>query len=309
MAHYYSDGSRKNVVSHLRQLAVFCVTFKRSFLPVARDTLLGFIELLSRSCRFSHVQHVLQSIKFVHQFTNNVYPGDSFEFKVLLGGLKRKLAKPTRQVLPITPEMLIVMYQFVNIESAYELAHWTSFIFALRLLYRKSSIAPESLQKFNCNTGLSREKIACVENAILVYQNFSKTNQFMSSTRVVPLVSSSIRALDPVFHMRKLLLENPVEKTCPAFSFLENGQIKCVTHRSFTHFLKQMLRRIGVEPDKWSGHSFRRGGASFLYRLGVDPLTIQACGDWSSDTFLRYLELNFDRLWSAQHLMASFTCT
>ena len=44
----------------------------------------------------------------------------------------------------------------------------------------------------------------------------------------------------------------------------------------------------------------------FLYRLGFDPLTIQAVGDWSSDTFLRYLEVNFDRLWAAQAAMGSF---
>ena len=69
-----------------------------------------------------------------------------------------------------------------------------------------------------------------------------------------------------------------------------------------------MLVKVGLNPDDWSGHSFRRGGASLLYRLGIDPLTIQACGDWSTDTFLRYLEVNFDRLWSAQNTMASFTC-
>ena len=71
--------------------------------------------------------------------------------------------------------------------------------------------------------------------------------------------------------------------------------------------LKALLNAIGLDPEKWSGHSFRRGGASLLFRLGVDPLTIQACGDWSSDTFLRYLEVNFHRLWSAQEAMASFS--
>ena len=130
----------------------------------------------------------------------------------------------------------------------------------------------------------------------------------MSSTRVVPLVPSSIQALDPVFHYSKLLEISPVPATCPAFSFLDAGALKCVTHKSFSDFLKLMLGKIGLDPSNWSGHSFRRGGASLLYRMGIDPITIQACGDWSSDTFLRYLEVNFDRLWSAQHMMSSFTC-
>ena len=247
-------------------------------------------------------------MKFLHQFSGHIYNGDSFEFKVLLRGLRRKLAKPARQVLPITPEMLILMYQHINISCPSDLAHWTAFIFALRLLYRKSSIAPETLKKFNPLTGLSREKAVVAHDTVLVFQNFSKTNQFMATTRTTPLAPGKIIALDPVFHYKKLVDENNVPPNYPAFSYIDEHSIKCVTRKSFTNFLKVNLRKIGVNPDFWSGHSFRRGGATLLYRLGIDPLTIQACGDWASDTYLRYLEVNIDRLWAAQVAMASFTC-
>ena len=309
MGQYFAKRSRDNVLSHLRQLSIFCVAFHESFLPVSRDALLGFIELMSRTCGFDHIQHIISSIKFLHEFTGHHYPGDSFEFKVLLRGLKRKLAKSPKQALPITPEMLILMYQHVDITKPSELAHWTAFLFAIRLLYRKSSIAPESLRSFDAKTGLSREKAVFNNGVVLVYQNHSKTNQFMSSTRITPIVPGTIVALDPVFHYKKLVSENVVQRTCLAFSYLVNGAVMCVTHKSFTKYLKYLLVKIGLNPDNWSGHSFRRGGASLLYRLGIDPLTIQACGDWSSDTFLRYLEVNIDRLWSAQLAMASFSCT
>ena len=309
MSQYFAKKSRLNVLSHLKQLSIFCVAFNESFLPVARDTLLGFIELMSRSCGFDHLQHVTSSIRFLHNFSGHPYPGDSFEFTVLLKGMKRKLSKSAKQALPITPEMLILMYQYVDINRPVELAHWTSFLFALRLLYRKSSIAPESLQSFDHRTGLSREKAVLSNGVVLIYQNHSKTDQFMANTRTIPVVPSNILALDPVLHYQKLVSENIVPGTCPAFSCLVNGLVRCVTHKSFTNYLKSLLRKIGVNPDNWSGHSFRRGGASLLYRLGIDPLTIQACGDWSSDTFLRYLEVNIDRLWSAQVAMGSFTRT
>ena len=130
----------------------------------------------------------------------------------------------------------------------------------------------------------------------------------MSSSRVTPIIPGNVLALDPVHHYSKLVSENNVGSLYPAFSFVNKGKIQCVTHKSFTIFLKKLLVRIGLDPDLWSGHSFRRGGATLLYRLGIDPLTIQACGDWSSDTFLRYLEVNIDRLWSAQAAMASYSC-
>ena len=167
------------------------MAFGESILPVTNNTLLGFIELMSRTCGFAHIQHIMSTVRFLHQFTGHSFPGDSFEFKVLMGGLKRKLAKPAKQALPITPEMLILMYQHVNISIPAQLAHWTSFIFAFRLLYRKSSIAPKSLPKFDPNVDLSRQKAVISNNVVLVYQNHSKNNQFMATIRVVPLVPSS----------------------------------------------------------------------------------------------------------------------
>ena len=308
MSCYYAKRSRSNVLSHLKQLSIFCVAFQVEFLPASRYTLLGFIELMSRTCGYDHIQHVLSSIKFLHDFLGIPYAGDTFEFKILLGGLRRKLAKAARQVLPITPEMLILMYEFIDVSKPADLAHWTAFLFALRLLYRKSSIAPDSLNKFNSVTGLSRAKAVIAHGAILVFQNFSKTNQFMATTRTIPLAPGTISALDPVLHYNKLVNEHKVPDSYPAFSFFERGIVKCVTHKSFNAYLKSLLLKIGLDPSLWSGHSFRRGGASLLYRLGIDPLTIQACGDWASDTFLRYLEVNIDRLWAAQVAMASFVC-
>ena len=309
MSLYYAKRSRDNVLSHLKQLSIFCVAFHAEFLPTSRITLLGFVELMSRTCGYDHVQHVLSSVKFLHKFLGYPYAGDSFEFKILQRGLRRKLAKAARQVLPITPEMLILMYEFIDVTKPVELAHWTAFLFALRLLYRKSSIAPDSLNKFNPVTGLSRGKAVLAHGSVLVFQNFSKTNQFMAATRTTPLAPGAIRALDPVFHYEKLVVEHRVPDTYPAFSYSEQGAVKCVTRRSFNAYLKSLLLKIGLDPSLWSGHSFRRGGATLLYRLGIDPLTIQACGDWSSDTFLRYLEVNIDRLWAAQVAMASFVCS
>ena len=103
MGRYYAKKSRENVMSHLRQMSIFCIAFNASFLPVRRNTLLGFVELMSRTVGFDHIQHILGSVRFLHKFTGHEYPGDTFEFEVLMIGLRRKLAKPAKQALPITP--------------------------------------------------------------------------------------------------------------------------------------------------------------------------------------------------------------
>ena len=309
MGLYYAKASRQNVRSHLRQLSLFCVAFKQQFLPVSKNTLLAFLELMSKTCNFGHLQSVLSSIRFVHQLKKLQFCGDDFEVTVFLRGLKRKLSKPARQVLPITPEILILMYEHIDITKPIDLAHWTAMLFAFRLLFRKSSIAPKSFSSFNPRTELSREKVILVDETVLVCQNFSKTDQYMASVRVIPLTRTPIKALDPVLHYRMLVQGNRCSGNVPAFSYNVGNVIKCVTYNSFTKYLKTLLHLVGLNPDDWSGHSFRRGGATLLYKLGVDPMTIQAAGDWSSDTFLRYLDVNFDRLWQAQRSMATYSCT
>ena len=59
MSFYYSKRFIGNVLSHLRQLSIFCVSFNQVFLSANKETLLGFIALMSRSCGYEHIEHIL----------------------------------------------------------------------------------------------------------------------------------------------------------------------------------------------------------------------------------------------------------
>ena len=59
--------------------------------------------------------------------------------------------------------------------------------------------------------------------------------------------------------------------------------------KKILHLLKSRLFAIGVAPSNSSGHSFRRGGASFAFALRIPSELIQQQGDWRSDAYLRYL--------------------
>ena len=140
---------------------------------------------------------------------------------------------------------------------------------------------------------------------VLVYSNFSKTNQFMSNDAVFPLIKHSNIDLDPVLHLKKLFVfEIPADK--PAFSFVEHGHLKCITYDYFTSRLKFLLTSAGYAPQLYSGHSMRRGGSTLLFQLGCDPLLIQALGDWTSNQFLKYCGLSLEQRFSAQLLMSSY---
>jgi len=70
-----------------------------------------------------------------------------------------------------------------------------------------------------------------------------------------------------------------------------DGSTHQLTHGMFVNTLKQFLRQIGIDPDQYSGHSFRRGGATFAFSCaGLPQLYLRAMGDWLSNAFLLYCE-------------------
>jgi hypothetical protein len=45
-----------------------------------------------------------------------------------------------------------------------------------------------------------------------------------------------------------------------------------------------------IDIPGYSGHSFRRGGATFAFRLEMDPFLVKRMGDWVSDAYMGYIE-------------------
>ena len=80
--------------------------------------------------------------------------------------------------------------------------------------------------------------------------------------------------------------------------------LQFINHRVFTSRLKALLKSSGLDPVLYSGHSFRRGGASYLYNVGGSTLIVQVLGDWASQVFTRYLLLSLDDRLDAQMLIS-----
>ena len=138
-------------------------------------------------------------------------------------------------------------------------------------------------------------------NMVLMYVGFSKTNQFGVKNLVIPIPGNTDSALDPVRHLHTLFNRVAVHPEAPAFSFSATAS---VSYSSFTSRLKILLTRAGYNADLYSGHSFRRGGATFLHSCGGTALMVQASGDWASQCFTRYLHLSFSERLRSQFLIA-----
>ena len=298
----YTKQSAANVISGIRQWLYFALYFSLPILPAEVDPLVCFLELMSRSCGYQHLKHVLHSVKFIHQALDLPFPEGNFQLDMTMQGLKRKLARVPFQVLPITPKVLRDIYKQLDMKKKSDLALWCAFLLSFYALLRKKNVVPQSGQHDPFKIVSRRHiKISLAENRILLYVGFSKTNQFGAKDLVIPIPGNSDPILDPVRHFQALFSSVPASEEAPAFSY---GPSSWVTYDAFTSRLKVLLTRAGYPASSYSGHSFRRGGATFLHACGGTALMVQATGDWSSSCFTRYLFLSTAQRWGSQLLMA-----
>ena len=178
-----------------------------------------------------------------------------------------------------------------------DLALWCSFLLSFYALLRKKNVvpgkAPWDPKKVICRRHVS---VNLASNRILLYVGFSKTNQFGARDLVVPIPGNDDPILDPVRHVHNLFSRVNVQGDSPAFSYSPS---KHVTYLSFTQRLKNLLVKAGYDAGSYSGHSFRRGGATFLHACGGTALQVQSSGDWSSSCFTRYLFLSTEQRWTS----------
>lgn len=64
-----------------------------------------------------------------------------------------------------------------------------------------------------------------------------------------------------------------------------------------------VISSLGLDASLYSGHSFRRGGATSLAERGVDHSLIKAMGRWKSDAYMRYIVTSIDKVIESSNSM------
>ena len=114
---------------------------------------------------------------------------------------------------------------------------------------------------------------------------------------VSPLVAMDDSPLCPVKSLRDMLSYFPKssrQEKIPLFAYDDGKTVKCLTYASFVKSLKFYLDRCGYSSADYSGHSFRRGGCSFAFKIGLPPALIKLRGDWRSNAYERYITIDND---------------
>ena len=148
---------------------------------------------------------------------------------------------------------------------------------------------PPSLIDFSPNKHMTRGHINVIEEGLLVSMEWSKTNQFRKRLVSIPLCAIPNSSFCPVDAYLKMCATIPAPLSSPAFVVPSPSGLVTLTHFSYVRKLKSLIKQVGLDPSEFSGHSFRRGGATFAFASQVSPDLIKKHGDWLSDTYQKYL--------------------
>ena len=154
---------------------------------------------------------------------------------------------------------------------------------------RKSNLVPNSTRSVEKSKVLCRKDIKVYSDYLVVYFKWTKTIQLGNRILKIPLVAIPDSIFCPVRAYDRMCKLNPISIDSPAFSVCSKRSSVPITYNQLQNKLKQLIRELGINPNLFSSHSFRRGGATLASKSGVPPNLIQLMGDWKSDAYKQYV--------------------
>ncbi|KAK3254925.1 hypothetical protein CYMTET_35880 [Cymbomonas tetramitiformis] len=147
---------------------------------------------------------------------------------------------------------------------------WAVMLVALFGMLRKDNVTVGKEGAFNPFRNLTREDF--VRDGQLkvpwVRIKSAKTIQFFEREHRVPLVETG-GTLCPVTAIANCFKATPQGPQSPAFVWRkERGAVVPLTHATFVKNVKVLIWKAGMEPSKFSGHNFCRGGPQWPLSWG-----------------------------------------
>ncbi|ETL89436.1 hypothetical protein L917_11642 [Phytophthora nicotianae] len=250
----------------------------------------------NRPVRASTIKTTLSGVLHFFTAAGLSFPVDNPQVRMLLRGVGHRDAPHSRKA-PASVAILERCAASLDLHDPADQALWGVLCLAFFFLLRRSEIAETT------NTGFQWFALKAADitatnaagfptcdpslaQAVCIRPCGSKTNQGGHAiTRM--LSRSGHPVLCPVLGALLLLrARQHLSVSSPAAVFVDKlGTPNCVTAERVASVIKQAARELGEDPSRYGTRSLRAGGATNMYRAGVDALTIQFHDRWASDAF------------------------
>ncbi|XP_035665155.1 uncharacterized protein LOC118408444 isoform X2 [Branchiostoma floridae] len=284
----FAEGTWSNLRTILRTYLLFCFFYWISPFPATVDTLETFAEFLARSFKApASIANYLGGLKTLHVLFG--YTVDAFlstDIALLKRGLQRRLCHTPRQVAPFTPDILLRIYEHLDLMDPFHATMWTLILLSFFTFQRKSNFLPKG--KFDPSKQCTIHDFTLYRDSLLVRIRWSKTLQCAERVLSIPVLAIPNSPLCPVAAFRNMLRLNANYSGLAVFTVRYSSRVVPLSQSVFDDAFKRVLVQAGLNPQLYSLHSGRRGGATFAFRSGVPVELIKIQGDWRSQAYLLY---------------------
>lgn len=303
----FAKGSLKNLKSQWKKFLGFSVNRGVLHLPVSLQDLCLYIQFLTRSLKCpKSIRNYVSGLKTLHLLLDIPFPSyTELQLKLTFRGVDRSLCHVPHQAEPITTAILSQIHQVLNFSLPLHVVIWCLFLFSFFLFARRSQFVPDSTSPSHTSNLVSRQDISVQGDLVLVTFNWTKTHQTGGKPLVVPLAKIPGSILCPVTAFSHMVQLIPAPPLTPAFVVPFSGSFRPITYHFYQTIIRSCVSALGLEPSKFSSHSFRRGGASFAFSIGIPGELIQSQGDWKSEAYKLYLNLDENQRLVVARRMAS----
>ena len=216
---------------------------------------------------------------------------NKFILNLSLKGTAKLKPYCVKQAEALTPEILQQVVGCLDLKNVSDIVYCCLFLFAFFLLARKSNLVPSSKKDILQKRFLLRKNVEDHGSFLVVNMKWTKTIQKGERVLQIPLTQAKDSHLCPVRIFRKMCKLIPAYNDAPLFLLPNN---KVITYSMFQSKFRYCIHKIGLSAEKFSTHSFRRGGATLLFRAKVPADKIQFMGDWRSDAYKKYLAFSLE---------------
>jgi hypothetical protein len=194
---------------------------------------------------------------------------------------------PPKQKLPITLPILERLYNCVypDLLSYNVLLTWTAMTLGHFGCLRSGEFTVSGI--FNSNIHICRNNITFHDSLSNPYMNvhlkMSKTDYKNEGVNIT--IACTAKQVCAYCSMLKFCLVRDLHasQTQPLFIYT-NGQI--LSRELFVSQTKKYMSRIGLNPEHYSGHSYRIGGATSAAVSGLKDWEIKKLGRWKSSVYI-----------------------
>lgn len=292
-----------------RHYIQFCCQLQLSPYPTSEKHLAIFASHLAHTMSVSSISTYIAAIKHCHTANGFKPLPPSHQLPLIIKGIRRtQYQRHSRR--PITHSILRRIVKHLNwyfpapLHDRLMLAAATSLAF--HGLLRVSEFTAPSSTTYQPHRTLRWSDISFPSShSLKILIRTSKTDQAARGQQV--LLGCSKSSTCPVLLLQHYTAQCHHKVKQKALFHFQSGHL--LTRQSFSDALRQCLIAANVNPNHYSTHSLRIGGATTAAAAGVHPTLIKELGRWRSDCYQRYTRALNSKLSTIARQMATIPKT